>query len=76
MMSPCAVRVGNPVDGPAPQFFMPGPTFPRSYDLQPDGRLVGIIDSLTNSAMAGTNGPQIQVVLNWTEELNQRVVQR
>jgi eukaryotic-like serine/threonine-protein kinase len=39
---------------------------PRNWDLAPDGRLIGV-------AEAGDTQPQIRVVLNWIEELKQRV---
>jgi len=45
---------------------------PRSYDLTRDGRFIGIVDpalaQVGNSAV-----PQIQIVLNWHEELRARV---
>ncbi|MBI3400335.1 MAG: serine/threonine-protein kinase [Acidobacteria bacterium] len=45
---------------------------PRNYDVAPDGRIVGVLDSgLTQSGALVT--PQIQVVLNWFEELKARV---
>jgi Tol biopolymer transport system component len=46
--------------------------FPRQADILPDGRLIGIIDP--DQAKTGISIPsQINVVLNWTEELKQRV---
>jgi predicted Ser/Thr protein kinase len=53
-----------------------GPAFQRNYDVMPDGRMLGVI----NSAQPPSPGPaaqqiqqQIQVVLNWFEELKARV---
>jgi Tol biopolymer transport system component len=50
-----------------------GPGSRRNYDLSPDGkRIFGILDG--TQAQPGTlAGPVIQVVLNWLEELKQRV---
>ena len=59
---------------PAPRAFTIGnaQTSPRNYDVGPDGRMLGIV-----SAGQGPSGPaplqQIDVVLNWFEELKQRV---
>ena len=45
---------------------------PRSLDVTPDGK--GFISVVTESFQsAGPSTTQIQVVLNWTEELKQRV---
>jgi Tol biopolymer transport system component len=45
---------------------------PRQADILPDGRLVGIIDP--DQARTGIpNAPQINVVLNWFEDLKQRL---
>jgi Tol biopolymer transport system component len=49
-----------------------GPAFQRNYDVMPDGRILGVV----NSAQVQSAGPatqQIQVVLNWFEELKARV---
>ena len=44
----------------------PGVGRPRSYDILPDGRFVGIVDE----GQLGTQEAQrIEVVLNWFEEL-------
>jgi hypothetical protein len=51
-------------------FGLADPINPRPYDLLPDGRIVGVGSAAQTSAA----GPaQIQVVLNWIEELKQRV---
>jgi eukaryotic-like serine/threonine-protein kinase len=50
----------------------PGIGRTRTYDVMPDGRFLGIIEE--GLSPAGTAaGAQIQVVLNWLEELKQRV---
>ena len=43
----------------------------RSFDIAADGRLLGVIGA--DQAQLGTLASQIQVVLNWTEELKARV---
>lgn len=47
------------------------PSAERTYDVTPDGRILGL------QVNVGTDGKpiaqQIQVVLNWFEELKQRV---
>jgi Tol biopolymer transport system component len=48
----------------------PGPTNPRPYDLTPDGKVLGVVP-LGRSDLGSTL--QIQIVLNWFEELKQRV---
>jgi Tol biopolymer transport system component len=46
--------------------------FPRQADILPDGRLIGIIDP--DQAKTGIPvAPQINVVLNWFEDLKQRM---
>jgi serine/threonine-protein kinase len=59
---------------PAPRAFIIGnaQTSPRNHDVGPDGRMIGIVprgqDPTTPAFL-----PQIDVVLNWFEELKQRV---
>jgi serine/threonine-protein kinase len=64
---------GNPV--PVPRRFTQGnaPANVRSYDIAPDGtRFLGMV--VPGEARSGSlQAPQIQVVLNWFEELKQRV---
>jgi len=45
---------------------------PRNYDIAPDGKRFIVVMPAT-SAEAKRAGPQINVVLNWVEELKQRV---
>jgi Tol biopolymer transport system component len=50
-----------------------GPTTIRNYDVSSDGkRFIGVIASAVTDAGA-PRAPQIQVVLNWLEEVKQRV---
>ncbi len=67
-----SVTFGNLVPVPRP-FLMFGPGAAREYDITPDGkRFVGVVAAgQTQSGAPAT--PQIQVVLNWFEELKQRV---
>ena len=49
------------------------PASERTYDVARDGkRFVGLIESL-QTPQGTSNAPQIQVVLNWFEELKQRI---
>ena len=46
----------------------------RNFDVTADGqRLVVVLPSLTSSASAGRGSLQLNVVLNWFDELAQRV---
>ncbi|MCM3881677.1 MAG: protein kinase [Vicinamibacterales bacterium] len=48
------------------------PNSPRTFDIMPDGRIVGVVT--TGQSQSGSTGPaQIQVVLNWFEELKSKV---
>ena len=48
-----------------------GQTSQRNYDVMPDGRILGVVAAGQTQSAEFT--PQIQVVLNWFEELKQRV---
>ena len=50
-----------------------GPQARRNQDVMPDGRILGVIDG-GQSPLAGF--PQINVVLNWFEELKAKVPSR
>ena len=64
------VEFSSPVQIPGP-FQTPGPTAARGYDIMPDGqRLIGIVSS--GQGQAGL-AAQIQVVLNWFDEVKARV---
>jgi Tol biopolymer transport system component len=60
--------IGNPVRLPVGELQTWRPDFWRHYDMAADGRIIGLIPS--NTARS------IQVVLNWQEELKQRVPAR
>jgi Tol biopolymer transport system component len=62
---------GNPI--PMPQLGRQfGPGNPRNYDITSDGkRFLAVVNPL--QAEEPPTAPQIQVVINWFEELNQRV---
>ncbi len=47
------------------------PGGPVNYDILPDGRFLGIVPA--GQAQSGSSAPQIEVVLNWFEDLKQRV---
>ena len=63
----------SPVQVPRP-FQNPGPTVARAYDMMPDGRrLIGTVAPGPGEAGASS---QINVVLNWFEELKEQVPAR
>ncbi len=64
------VSFGRPVRTPKSGFTTSVPANIRTYDILPDGKhFIGVVAAgQTNSGI-----PQIQVVLNWFEELKQRV---
>jgi hypothetical protein len=62
---------GNPVLLPRP-FRAAPPWRPREYDVMPDGRFIAAIDRGQYDS-GQLVAPQIQVVLNWFEELRARV---
>jgi hypothetical protein len=45
----------------------------RMYDVTPSGQFLGVI-RVAQQASAGADAPQVQVVLNWFEELRQRML--
>jgi Tol biopolymer transport system component len=63
---------GNPTAVPAP--FQTGPVASvRSFDITPDGGFVGLV---TPGVTAGDPAQEIQVVVNWHEELKRRLPTR
>ena len=61
--------IGNPVPVAIP-FVDRGPAFERNNDITRDGkRFLGVVAAGQNSASGAPAAPQIQVVLNWFEEL-------
>jgi serine/threonine-protein kinase len=59
----------SPVDVPR-RFGIADPANPRPYDTLPDGRIIGVAMSGLNQT--GSGPAQIQVILNWFEELKAR----
>jgi hypothetical protein len=45
----------------------------RNYDITPDGKFVALVDPREPGVSGTSLAPEIQVVLNWFEELKQRV---
>jgi hypothetical protein len=45
----------------------------RAYDMMPDGNFVGLVSSTTGVGPAST---ELRIVLNWFEELKQKVPAR
>ena len=43
----------------------------RNYDVTPDGRVLAVAPGI--DPVSGRNAVRVQVVLNWFEELKQRV---
>jgi serine/threonine-protein kinase len=57
-------------------FLVRGPGFPREYDVMRDGkRFLAVVTGDQNTPSA-PGGDQVQIVLNWSEELKQRVSAR
>ena len=58
---------------PVPKGALVGaPAGPQRYDILPDGRIIGVVNAESSETNASPIA-QIQVVLNWFEELKQRV---
>ncbi|OFW21476.1 MAG: hypothetical protein A3H97_16070 [Acidobacteria bacterium RIFCSPLOWO2_02_FULL_65_29] len=66
---------GNPVRMPIGPLLLTNPANPRTFDVTPDGQILGIITTTgSGQTQAGTPAaPQIDIVLNWFEELKARV---
>ena len=60
---------------PASRFVERGPGAERNNDITRDGKqFIGVVAAGQSATASGTAAaPQIQVVLNWFEELRQRV---
>ncbi|HYL38120.1 MAG TPA: protein kinase [Bryobacteraceae bacterium] len=57
---------------PVPRGGMLGtPTGARNYDILPDGRFLGVV--VAGQAREGSAAPQLRVVLNWLDDVKQRV---
>jgi serine/threonine-protein kinase len=69
-----SLAFGNPVEAQATAFTQGvrlGDV--RNYDITPTGKFVALVDSREPSESGTSAAPEIQVVLNWFEELKQRV---
>jgi hypothetical protein len=61
----------DPVELPR-GFGVSGPLTARMFDITKEGRILGLASPVSSESQS-TDAPQIRVVLNWTEELKQRV---
>jgi len=70
-----AFCTGKRVVLPIEAIFTPGLNFERNYDLTPDGKQFVVVAAATSpSRDSNRSSPQqIDVVLNWLEELKARV---
>ena len=68
-----AVTFGVPTLAPAVVTGRVTASFPRPYDVLPDGRFVGPVVPGYDSLMPFAGGNQIRVVMNWLEELKRLV---
>jgi eukaryotic-like serine/threonine-protein kinase len=69
-----AFAFGNPVVVPSGPLQTGGgsiPNAPRRFDMAPDGAIIGTVEADQRSSQPGAL--RIEVVLNWLEELKQRV---
>jgi eukaryotic-like serine/threonine-protein kinase len=64
--------VSNSVSLPRGVFLEGGPDAVRNLDVLPDGRFIGIVDA-DQSQSGKASAPQINVVLNWFDELKRQV---
>jgi eukaryotic-like serine/threonine-protein kinase len=62
--------LGNPTEQPRPGFI--ALLDARNFDIMPDGRIIGVVHAGETPSSARA-APQIQVVLNWFQELKARV---
>ncbi len=66
------ITFGSPGSLPATVTGLRTSSLTRAYDILPDGRFVGLVSASGQESTAAA-APQIRVVLNWFEELKQRV---
>jgi eukaryotic-like serine/threonine-protein kinase len=66
-----AFDVSNPRILPRGSMLFSGTTSPRPVDMSPDGRILGAIMMGENADLV--NAPPMHIVLNWLDELKQRV---
>jgi hypothetical protein len=67
-----AFAVGNPELVSTEGLLLVRGNVPREYDIAADGKRFVVATVAAGSGSSG-NTPQIEVVLNWVEELKQRV---
>src|SRR5665213_1394209 len=68
-----SVSFGPPVRAPRADFTTAVPSSVRTYDILPDGKhFIGVV-AAGQVRTGPASAPQIQVVLNWFEDLKQRV---
>ena len=60
--------LGNPTEQPRPGFMSSANEPARTFDVMPDGRIIGVVAAGETTSDASAT-PQIQVVVNWFEEL-------
>jgi hypothetical protein len=66
-----SVSFGRPIRAPRSGFSTSIPASIRTYDALPDGQhFIGVVPA--GQAQSGSGVPQIQVVLNWFEDVKQR----
>ncbi len=68
-----ALAFGHPVNVPR-RFITGPPSMPRAFDVMPDGRLLAVISSGADRSVS--DDMQINVVMNWFEELKARIPAR
>ena len=69
------VTFGNPAPQPSGPLSSGFGVLERQFDIAPDGTVIAAVDAMPNREEAPV-APRIHVVLNWTEELKQRVLGR
>ena len=62
-----------PTSIPRPSFLLQGRTNERNHDILPDGRFIGVVVASGSGQAATSTRSEVHVVLNWIEELKQRV---
>jgi serine/threonine-protein kinase len=68
-----SVSFGSPVHAPRAGFNTQVPASVRTFDILPDGKhFIGVVAAGTSQAGGGAGQPQIQVVLNWFEDVKSR----
>jgi len=68
-----AVTFGSPVSLPARVTADRIGSEMRAYDILPDGRFIGLVNTSEADSLRAAGAPEIRVVLNWFEELKRRV---